>query len=66
MKGQEGYFRDWDHQLMMEMYTMTPKQKAEMADQWDLLVISDPVPGPGEDLQVIAPSKEENACTFAA
>jgi branched-chain amino acid transport system substrate-binding protein len=65
MKGREGYFRDWDHQLMMEMYTMTPKQKADMADQWDLLVISDPVPGPSDDLQTIAPSKEENACTFA-
>lgn len=66
MKGREAYFRDWDHQIMMEMFTMTPKQKADMADQWDLLVISDPVPGPGEDLQIIAPSKEENACTFAA
>ncbi len=50
---------------MMEMFTMTPKQEAEMADQWDLMNISAPVPGPGEDLQIIAPSKEENACTFA-
>jgi branched-chain amino acid transport system substrate-binding protein len=65
MKGREGYFRDWDHQIMMEMFTMTPKKKAEMADQWDLMTISEAVPGPGEDLQVIAPSKEENACTFA-
>ena len=29
MKEREGYFRDWDHQLIMEMYTMTPKQPAE-------------------------------------
>jgi branched-chain amino acid transport system substrate-binding protein len=65
MKGREAYFRDWDHQIMMEMFTMTPKQKADMADQWDLLTISDPVPGPGEDLEIIAPSREENACTFA-
>ena len=65
MKGREGYFRAWDHQLMMEMYTMTPKQKAEMADQWDLMIIGEAVPARAEDLEIIAPSKEENACTFA-
>jgi branched-chain amino acid transport system substrate-binding protein len=65
MKGREGYFRAWDHQLMMEMYTMTPKQKGEMTDPWDLMVIGAAVPAAGEDLEVIAPSKEENACTFA-
>jgi branched-chain amino acid transport system substrate-binding protein len=50
---------------MMEMYTMTPKQKAEMADQWDLMIIGEAVPARAEDLEIIAPSKEENACTFA-
>ena len=44
MKGREGYFRDWDHQLMMEMYTMTPKQNEEMTDQWDIMTIGEAVP----------------------
>lgn len=66
MKGREGYFRAWDHQLIMEMYTMTPKPAAEAQDKWDIMQIGEPVPGPGEDLEVIAPGREENACTFAA
>jgi branched-chain amino acid transport system substrate-binding protein len=64
MKNREGYFRDWDHQLIMEMYTMTPKKKSEMTDQWDLMTIGEAVPAADEDLEIIAPSKEENACTF--
>jgi branched-chain amino acid transport system substrate-binding protein len=66
MKQREGYFRAWDHQLIMEMYTMTPRPAGEGADKWDIMTIGEPVPGPNEDLEVIAPSKEENACTFAA
>jgi branched-chain amino acid transport system substrate-binding protein len=66
MKQREGYFRAWDHQLIMEMYTMTPKPAAQAQDKWDIMTIGEPVPGPSEDLEIIAPSKEENACTFAA
>ncbi|MDX6749843.1 ABC transporter substrate-binding protein [Geminicoccaceae bacterium 1502E] len=65
LKEREGYFRDWDHQLINEMYTMTPKEKGQMSDQWDLMELSAAVPGPDQELDVIAPSKEENACTFA-
>ena len=66
MKTRKGYFRAWDHQLMQEMYTMTPKKKGEAKDQWDFLTVSAPVPGPSESLEILAPSKEENACTFPA
>ena len=66
MKSRKGYFRAWDHQLMQEMYTMTPKKKGEAKDQWDFLTVSAPVPGPNESLEILAPSKEENACTFPA
>ena len=65
MKEREGYFRDWDHQMIMEMYTMTPKKPEEVTDQWDIMSIGEAVPGPDQPLETIAPSKEENACTFA-
>ena len=60
MKGREGYFRDWDHQFIMEMYTMTPKQKAEMADQWDIMTIGEAVPGAAaRTCRSIAPARGE-------
>jgi branched-chain amino acid transport system substrate-binding protein len=65
MKEREGYFRDWDHQLIMEMYTMTPKQPEEITDQWDIMTIGEAVPAADQPLDTIAPSREENACTFA-
>ena len=50
MKEREGYFRDWDHQLIMEMYTMTPKQPEEITDQWDIMTIGEAVPAADEPL----------------
>jgi branched-chain amino acid transport system substrate-binding protein len=64
LKTREGYFRPWDHQLIAEMYTIRPKPKGQQQDKWDILLLSDPVPGPNEDLEIIAPTREENACTF--
>jgi branched-chain amino acid transport system substrate-binding protein len=64
LKGREGYFRPWDHQLIAEMYTIRPKPKGQQQDKWDILLLSDAVPGPNEDLEIIAPTREENACTF--
>jgi branched-chain amino acid transport system substrate-binding protein len=64
LRNRPGYFRPWDHQMIYEMYTVTPgKDKA--ADDFNFMVTSDPVPGPSEDLEVLAPTKEENMCTFA-
>jgi branched-chain amino acid transport system substrate-binding protein len=65
MKEREGYFRDWDHQMIMEMYTMTPKPPEEVTDEWDIMEIGEAVPAPDQPLETIAPSKEENPCTFA-
>ena len=64
LKGREGYFRSWDHQLMNEMYSIRPKPRDKQADQWDMLLLGDPVPGPGEDLESIATNRSESACTL--
>jgi branched-chain amino acid transport system substrate-binding protein len=66
LKGREGYFRDWDHQLIQEMYTMTAKPLDQLEDEWDLMLLGDAVPGEGQELEAIAPTMEENACSFAA
>lgn len=65
LKGRKGYFRAWDHQLMQEMYTMTPKPKGQSTNQWDFLALSAPVPGVDDKLETLAPTKQENACTMA-
>ncbi|WP_207480363.1 substrate-binding domain-containing protein [Arenibaculum pallidiluteum] len=65
LKGREGYFRSWDHQLMNEMYTIRPKPAAQHADKWDMLLLSEPVPGPGEDLERIALPRSESACALS-
>ena len=66
LKGRQGYFRKRDHQLIQEMYTMTAKPLDQLEDEWDLMLLGDAVPGEGEDLESIAPTEEENACTFSA
>jgi branched-chain amino acid transport system substrate-binding protein len=66
LKTREGYYRNWDHQLMMEMYTLTFKPPEQVKDKWDLFTLSAPVPGPNESLEVIAPTREENNCTMPA
>ena len=65
MKTRPGYFRASDHQFMHEMYTVTALPAAQVKNQWDLFTSSPPVPGPGEDLEVIATTKEENVCKMA-
>jgi branched-chain amino acid transport system substrate-binding protein len=65
LKGREGYFRSWDHQLMNEMYSIRPKPAAQQADKWDMLLLGQPVPGPGEDLEKIALGRSESACSMS-
>jgi branched-chain amino acid transport system substrate-binding protein len=65
LKARKGMFRAWDHQLLQEMYVVKVKDKAKMADKWDIFEIVQPVPGPNESLEMIQPTKEENACTMA-
>lgn len=64
LKTREAYFRARDHQLMTEMYAISAKTDAK--NQWDIFTTTGPVPGPGEDLEVIAPTAEEAACTMSA
>ena len=66
LKTREGYYRNWDHQLMQEMYTITFKPAAEVKDKWDLFTLSAPVPAASQSLEVIAPTREENSCTMPA
>ncbi|HET6522061.1 MAG TPA: ABC transporter substrate-binding protein, partial [Geminicoccaceae bacterium] len=65
LKAREGSFRDWDHQLLQEMYVVKVKEPSESEDQWDIFEIVEPQPGPGEDLELIQPTKEENPCQMA-
>jgi branched-chain amino acid transport system substrate-binding protein len=61
MKAREGYFRAYDNQMMMEMYAVRAKDASKMKDQWDIYDALGTVPGPGDDLEIIAPPKD-NAC----
>ena len=64
LKGREGYYRGWDHQLMQEMYTLTFKPTDQVKDRWDLFTLSAPVPLANQSLEVLAPTREENNCTM--
>lgn len=64
LKGRQGYYRSWDHQLIQEVYTITAKPEDQIKDQWDLMELGPAVPGEGASLEDIAPTKAENACTF--
>ena len=64
LKTRPGYFRGSDHQLMHEMYAVTALPADKIKNQWDIFTSSPAVPGPNEDLEVIAATKEENSCTF--
>jgi branched-chain amino acid transport system substrate-binding protein len=65
LKGRPGYFRSWDHQLMQQMYTLTPKKKGAARDKWDFLQLGAVVPNADESLEIIAPTREENPCNLS-
>jgi branched-chain amino acid transport system substrate-binding protein len=66
LKTREGYYRNWDHQLMQEMYTIRFLPSADVKNQWDLFTMSSPVPTVQQSLEVIAPTREDNNCTLPA
>lgn len=66
LKTREGYFRAYDHQLMHEMYAVEALKASELKNQWDIYKPGPPTPGPNEDLEVIAATKEENVCNMSA
>lgn len=66
LKDRRGRFRDWDHQLLQEMYVVRVKEPGEAKDQWDIFEIVEPQPGPDQDLELIQPTREENPCDLEA
>ncbi len=65
LKGRKAYFRAWDHQLIQEAYPFTVRAKGQAKDKWDFLELGSAIPNANEPLEVINPSKAQNACVFA-
>jgi branched-chain amino acid transport system substrate-binding protein len=64
LKGRNGYFRSWDHQLMQEAYPFTVKPKGKAKDQWDTLELGSAVPGANESLEILSVTKDKNTCVM--
>jgi branched-chain amino acid transport system substrate-binding protein len=62
LKERKGSFRNWDHQLLQEMYVVKVKDKAQSKDKWDIFEIVRAVPGPKGSLEMIQPTEAENPC----
>jgi branched-chain amino acid transport system substrate-binding protein len=65
LKSRKGFFRNWDHQLLQEMYVVRVKDKKDAKDRWDIFEIIEAVPETAESLELIQPTKQENPCTMA-
>jgi len=65
LKPRKGYFRSWDHQMMQEAYTFSVKPKGQAKDKWDFLQFGAAIPAANQPLEILAPTKEQNACTWA-
>jgi branched-chain amino acid transport system substrate-binding protein len=64
LKARKAYFRAWDHQLIQEAYTFSPKPKGQAKDKWDLITLGAAVPAANESMEVLNPTKEQNPCTL--
>ena len=62
MKGRTLYFREWDHQLIMPMYTVRTKTKSETKDKWDIFEVIAEVPAQGQSAEAIAIPQAESLC----
>jgi branched-chain amino acid transport system substrate-binding protein len=47
------------------MYVVKVKDKRDAKDKRDIFEIVEAVPKPAESLELIQPTKQENACTMA-
>jgi branched-chain amino acid transport system substrate-binding protein len=47
------------------MFVVKVKEKDKARDKWDIFEIIEASPGPDESLELIQPTKAENACSFA-
>ncbi|HZP87310.1 MAG TPA: ABC transporter substrate-binding protein, partial [Burkholderiales bacterium] len=57
LKHRKGSFRNWDHQLLQEMYVVQVKDKAASKDRWDIFKIVESVPSAKESLELIQPTQ---------
>ena len=64
LKARKAYFRSWDHQLMQEAFPYTVKPRGQAKDKQDFLQFGEAVPAPNQPLELLAPTREENACKF--
>jgi branched-chain amino acid transport system substrate-binding protein len=62
-KGRELYYRTYDHQLIQPMYVVDIK-KTGNKDKYDIFNVVAEVPGKDENMESIAPTKEENPCNM--
>jgi branched-chain amino acid transport system substrate-binding protein len=62
-KGRELYYRPYDHQLIQPMYVVDIK-KTGNKDKYDIFNVVAEVPGKDENMEAIAPTKEENPCNM--
>ena len=58
MKKREAYFRDWDHQMMMEMYAVRAKDVRRDEGPVGHLHDLGAVPAAERALEIIAPPKD--------
>ena len=58
LKGRPGYFRDYDNQMVQEMYAVRGKEVDQMEDRFDIYQPLGVVPEAGVDLEVLAPAKD--------
>lgn len=64
LKARKAYFRDWDHQLIQEAYTVTARPAADVDNVLNLMELGAAVPGPDQALTVIFPNEAQNPCSL--
>ncbi len=62
LKYRDGYFRKGDHQLIQEAFSFSVDDGA--ANEHDMIVLGDAVPGEGVDLETIFPTVEDGGCVI--
>jgi branched-chain amino acid transport system substrate-binding protein len=49
---------------MQEAYPFTVKSAGQAKDKWDFLALGSALPAPGESLEVLASTREQNPCSL--
>ena len=65
LKARPARFREYDNQMVQEMYAVRGKEPDQMADRFDIYDPLGTVPEAGEDLDVLAPERN-GACAMTA